>query len=583
MSFSRATRRSCVTPPGFFSVLAAFTILPMALTLPAFARQTPRQRVVSPRTPVTDTAPAAISVEDATRFLDQCTFGATQTDVAHVQTIGYSAFLDEQFAAPISNYNYLYTDHAAHGFLIRFIQNAVRKPDQLRQRIAFALSQVMVVNSKDAAFNGSDRANVMIPYQNALHKYGLGNYRDLMASMTKTAAMGTYLDMLNNAKANPTTNSRANENFSRELMQLFTLGVFQLNDDGTVKTDVGGHPLPTYSNAEVTEFARVFTGWTFGPRPGQVVTGLTDVPNYAAPMALWAPQHDTGAKTLFNGVTLPALAAGISTTTNNANLIAYGQNDLNVALDNIFAHPNLPPFVVTRLIQHLVTASPSPAYVGRVVQVFKNNGSGVRGDMKSVVKAILLDAEARDAVNARSTAGYGHWRSGVLYLTALLRQFEAQGDLYGIENWAADAGQDPMSPPNVFSFYHPDYRITAPDNLSYSAPEAMTFTTVTAIRRINFANDLIRDGKLGGAGIGVTTLVTSINIADYQNVALDTTTLINLVNQRLLHGEMSTAMRVEITNAVNAISATDTPANRLNRARTALFLTAASNEYQVER
>ena len=198
-------------------------------------------------------------------------------------------------------------------------------------------------------------------------------------------------------------------------------------------------------------------------------------------------------------------------------------------------------------------------------------------------KAVLLDAEARDAVNARSTAGYGHWRSGVLYLTALLRQFEAQGDLYGIENWAADAGQDPMSPPNVFSFYHPDYRITAPDNLSYSAPEAMTFTTVTAIRRINFANDLIRDGKLGGAGIGVTTLVTSINIADYQNVALDTTTLINLVNQRLLHGEMSTAMRVEITNAVNAISATDTPANRLNRARTALFLTAASNEYQVER
>ncbi|MBC8139419.1 MAG: DUF1800 domain-containing protein [Fibrella sp.] len=526
----------------------------------------------------------SITVPDAIRFLEQCTFGPTKSDIARVQEIGYEAFIDEQFAAPMSNYNYLYYEYGGRGLKVRFIQNAVRKPDQLRQRVAFALSQVLVVNSTDGVFDSTERVAAMLPYQNALLKQGLGNYRDLMYEITLTPAMGAYLNMLNNAKPNAATNSRPNENFARELLQLFTLGVYLLNDNGTVKTDPQGNPLPSYDNAEVTEFSRVFTGWTFAPRAGNSFNGFIYYPrNYAVPMTLWAPQHDTGAKTLLRGQTLPALGAGIPTNTNNPALKAYAQNELNVAMDNIFAHPNLPPFVVTRMIQHLVTANPSPSYINRVVQVFKNNGQNVRGDMKAVVKAILLDNEARNAIVARSTEGYGHWRSGVLYITNLLRQFEAQGDLAGIENWGTEMGQNPMSPPSVFSFYRPEYRIIALNGVPYGAPEMQTFTTATAIRRINFANNLIRNGVLTGSSLTGKTQVTSINLSDYQAIALDTTALINLVNERLLHGEMSAAMRTQVANAVNAIPVTDTAANRLSRARTALYLVAASQDYQVQR
>ena len=525
----------------------------------------------------------SISTTDAVRFLDQCTFGPTKADIDHVKQVGYSAFLDEQFAATPSNYNFtIPTSYSLSGMRVRFFQNAVRKPDQLRQRVVFALSQIMVVSGGDNVFPGELKTPAMVSYQNVLNRNAFGNYRALMTEMTLNPAMGAYLNMVNNAKANVSINSQPNENYGRELLQLFTLGVYLLNKDGSVQKDGQGNPIPTYGNAEVTQFAKVFTGWTYLPRPNVTFNGFQYSMNYNGQMALWAPQHDTTAKALLNGTTLPALGTGIPTNTNNAQLIAYAQNELTAALDNIFAHQNIAPFVALRLIQHLVTANPTPAYVQRVALAFENNGQGVRGDMKAVLKALLLDDEARNPATPDAISGYGHWRSGVLFITALLRQINAQGDLGGIESWARDFRQDVFAPPSVFSFYKPETTIQTgivPNTVFYSAPEMQTFTTETVIRRINFVNTLLF-GTIG-SGTSQFTGVTGISTADFDAVALDTTALITLVNERFLHGTMSATMQTQLTTAINALPAIET--NRLKRARTAVYLTACSNEFQVQR
>jgi uncharacterized protein (DUF1800 family) len=526
-----------------------------------------------------------ISTPEAVRFLEQCTFGPTKTDIDRVKSVGYEAFLDEQFAATPSNYNFtVYTPYSLAGMRLRFFQNAVRKPDQLRQRVAFALSQVLVVSGGDNVFPGEHKAPAVLSYYHTLLRHAFGNYRTLLMDLTLNPAMGAYLNMVNNAKGNVAQNSQPNENYARELLQLFSLGVYKLNRDGSVQTDGLGNPVPTYDNPEVTAFARVFTGWTYAPRPGRTFNGFQYSMNFTGPMALWAPNHDTGAKTLLNGIVLPALPGGIPTNTNNQQLQDYAVADLNAAIDNIFAHQNIAPFVSLRLIQHLVTANPSPAYVDRVAQKFENNGSGVRGDMKAVVKAVLLDAEARTASTASSTNGYGHWRSGILYITGLLRAMDAQGDLAGFESWARDFRQDVFAPPSVFSFYKPETRIAtgvSPNIVFYSAPEVQTLTTETAIRRINFVNTLLY-GSVGSNISGYTGVTGLANLAEFEAVALDTTALVNLVAERLLHGEMTPAMRTQITGAVNAITGT-TATDRTNRAKAALYLAFASNEYQVVR
>jgi uncharacterized protein (DUF1800 family) len=529
---------------------------------------------------------------EAVRFLEQCTFGATKADIDKVKSIGYEAYLTEQFSAPVSNYYYTaYTPYSLDGAKMRFFQNAVRGQDQLRQRLAFALSQVLVASGGDNVFPTEYKLPAMIAYQETLAKNALGNYRDMLYDMTLNPTMGAYLNMVNNAKPNVTANSQPNENYARELLQLFSLGVYKLNDDGTKQTDSNGDPVPTYGNEEVTQYARVFTGWTYSPAPNKSFTGFVYTLNFTQPMALWAPQHDTGAKTLLNGVTRPALTAGIPTNTNNTALQDYAKADLNAAIDSIFNHPNLGPFVCTRLIQHLVTANPTPGYVYRMTQVFNNNGQNVRGDMKAVVRAILMDTEARSNATAQSTDGYGHWRSGILFITNILRQLEAQGDLggtstAGIEGWAFNMRQDPMSPPSVFSFYKPETTIiTAPSGNGqtiFPAPETQTLTTESAIRRINFVHSLLFATLPMASGSSKYSAVTAINIADYEAAATNTNTLLDLVNERILHGSMSSGMRTQLATAVNATPAT-TSANITKRAKTALYLAFCSNENQVQR
>ena len=524
-------------------------------------------------------AQTPITTAQASRFLEQCTFGPTTADIQHVKDIGYSAYLDEQFAAPASNYNYtIQTQFSLSGAKLRFLQNALRKPDQLRQRIEFALSQILVASGGDNVFPGEQKLAAMVGYQNVLRRNAFGNYRTLLYEMTLDPAMGAYLNMVNNAKGNAAMNSQPNENYGRELLQLFSLGVYMLNDNGTVQKDSGGNPIPTYGNDEVTAFARVFTGWTYAPRPNVPLNGFQYNMNFTLPMALYAPNHDTGAKKLLRGTNLPAITNGQSAST-------YATDELNAAIDNIFQHPNLGPFVCTRLINHLVTANPTPEYVARVVAVFNGGNGGTRGDLKATVRAILLDSDARTPLN---TFGYGHWRSGILYMTSILRQLDAQGDLGGLEGWALNLRQDIMSPPSVFSFYKPDTTtLGLPDGLSYIAPETQGFTTESAIRRINFANQVLFTGTVS-SGTSRYTGVTGVDITPFFNVAMDTTGLIDLVSDRFLQGRMTTGLRTEIANAVNAIPTTaSTPAlvtaNQTKRARTALYLAICSQEHQVVR
>ncbi|MDQ6916709.1 MAG: DUF1800 family protein, partial [Pseudomonadota bacterium] len=328
---------------------------------------------------------------DAIRLLEQATFGPTDTLLAHVQGVGTQGFLNEQFAAPASQYpafKYVPTGQQVTFcptdpdpqcardyyslFLLQngFFQNALSASDQLRQRVAFALSQILVTSGTDI-----NLAYGMAKYQQIFLDNAFGNYEDILTKVTLSSVMGDYLNMVNNDK--PANGVSPNENYAREIMQLFSIGVFELNQDGTRILDAGGSPIPTYDQSDAIEgFAHVFTGWTYPILSG--IPAKTHNPkNFLGDMTPVDSNHDKGAKTLLNGVTLPA---GQSI-----------QSDLTNAIHNIFMHPNVGPFVGKQLIQKLVTGDPTPQYVGRVAAVFNNNGQGVRGDMKATVNAILTD------------------------------------------------------------------------------------------------------------------------------------------------------------------------------------------------
>src|SRR5579863_5902019 len=311
-------------------------------------------------------ANAQASAAAARRFLEQAAFGPTPTDASNVQTLGFQAWLTQQFnMAQVSNFNTIVSSQG--GMPAHFLTNAVTNSDQLRQRVAFARSQIFVTSLQKLIWNDN-----MVLFQNMLLADAFTNYRQIMADVTLSPAMGQYLDMANNAMGNPTQGTLANENYARELMQLFTIGTQMLNQDGSLQYDSNNLPIPTYLQPAIAEFARVYTGWTYAPPAGQPVQWGAYITSNG-PMAPYPAQHDAGSKNLLNypGVTLTVSPAGITP-----------QQDLNNALDNIFNHPNVGPFVGKQLIQHLVKSNPSPAYISRVAAAFNNNGSGIRGDMK---------------------------------------------------------------------------------------------------------------------------------------------------------------------------------------------------------
>jgi len=510
---------------------------------------------------VTSSGPSAA---DATRLLEQATWGPTPALVQHVQSLGFDGFLDEQFNAPASSYPTLplfpttrdttacpngsacqrdnYTMYPVQN---RFFVNGLYGADQLRQRVAFALHQIIVVSGVDIT-----QPSWMTPYLQTLDRDAFGSFRQLLYDITVNPAMGNYLDVNNNTKTRP------NENYAREVLQLFSIGTSRLNLDGTQQLDGAGQAIPTYDQTTVNNFARVFTGWRFAP-------GATGVPNYIDPMVVNETQHDTGSKTLLNGVTLPA---GQGTA-----------KDLADAIDNIVNDPNVGPFISKQLIQHLVTSNPSPAYVARIAAVFNGSG-GSRGDLRAVVKAILLDPEARG--DAKTDANYGRLRHPAQFILSVLRAFNARSadgtaDSDGYLNpQSVNMGMDVFRPPSVFSYFSPSGVVAGTNGVR--GPEFALFTTSTALRRINFVN------TMAFSRIAVSTNApngTSLDLSSMQALAGNPAQLVDALNAQLLHGTMSGEMRQSIIDAVSAVAST----NPLKRARTAVYLVATSSQYQVER
>ena len=491
------------------------------------------------------------SASAARRFLEQAAFGPTPTDAENVQTLGISTWIKQQFSLPVYS-QYSSVTSTQGGMPQRFLDNAVMQPDQLRQRVAFALSQIFVTSLDKLVWNAN-----MISYQQMLLANAFTNYRTIMQEVTLSPAMGQYLDMANNAKADPTAGSVANENYARELMQLFTIGTNMLNADGTLQYDSANLPIPTYSQFTVTEFARVYTGWTYHPDPGKPVTWNTYINSYGN-LVPYAPEHDSGSKQLLSGYVAPA-----GTTP---------QADLNNALNNIFNHPNVPPFVCTQLIQHLVKSNPSPAYVGRVAAVFKNNGSGVRGDMKAVITAILTDPEARaNDEGGDDQATDGHLQEPALFIAAMVRAF---GGRMTMDNYyaydLANMGQDLFNPPSVFNYYAPNSGVPG---TSLMGGEFGIYSPNNAILRANLVSNLFSQyaNPVQTYGPG-----TTVDLSGFIYLAVNPTSLVDALDLTLTHGTMPAEMKASIVAAV-----TGETGGNLRRVQRACYLILTSSYYNV--
>lgn len=539
---------------------------------------------------------------DRLRFMEQATFGPNVMTDQRIRRLGLRVWLGEQFDAPYPDANYPYpnmpqinpntdvgcplpTTDPLDAICLRdnysmylpqkwFYQQALYGNAQLRHRVAWALSQIWVVSDISDI---DTQAIWMFTYHQQLSKNAFGNYRTLMKDVTLNPLMGNYLDMIRSSRTNP------NENFAREILQLFSIGLFMLNDNGTLKLDANNNPIPTYEQAEVNNFSRVFTGWRTCENTALCPNRTEGVPNYKDPMIVTASVTDTAnTKTLlaYTGAPNPTIPACTNCTT-DANRITYANESLDKALDNIFYHPNVPPFISKQLIQHLVMSNPSPAYVGRISAVFKNNGVGVRGDLKAVVRAILLDPEARG--NVKTDPNYGKLREPVQYITNVLRQFNvrsADGTQLSdgiVNDQASNIGQDVFRAPTVFNYYAPTYVIAG---TSLSGPEFNLLTTGTSVARMNRMNTLVF-GTLAVAQPN-RPLGTSIDLSEMVALSQSDATgnrLVDTLNTKLLGGRMPTAMKNSILTAVTAVAATDPTL----RARTAIYLVTTSSQYQIQR
>ena len=505
----------------------------------------------------------------AARFLDQTSFGPTVSSIAHVQQLGLNAALQEQFNQPATALPDIPSpdptqclNNTSLCAESEWWQAILTGNDQLRQRVAFALSEIFVTSTDNP---GAGRP--MTPYMNMLAIDAFTNYRTIMQDVTLSISMGEYLNMLNSDK--PATGQIANENFPRELMQLFTTGIDVLNQDGTLKLDSSGNPIPVYTQSQVQAFARAYTGWTWANKDG---TAPNKFPNsggaYDFPMMAVDSHHDMTAKKILNGVTLPA---GQSST-----------QDLQGALDNIFNHPNVGPFVCQQLIQHLVKGHPSPAYVQRVAAVFANNGSGVRGDMMTVITAILMDSEAR-AADIDPTVDGGHLREPILYEANVVRALGFTSTntdptnlwpYMSLSGYSSNLSEHPLRSNSVFNFFPPTYVIpsTVLPGTPITAPEFALENTASVILRLSLA-DQMSQGRLSGFTANVSASSPLGLIAAKPSTG--PSDLVDTLNALFMHGQMSTQMRTAIVSAVTPLT------DNGQRVRVALYLVLSSSQYKI--
>jgi len=526
---------------------------------------TPTPAPTATPTPTPTPTPSP-SPGEASRFLTQSTFGPTSALISQVQQSGFSSFLDQQFAAPatptlaiadaLSAALPAGTDPSYPQFQDAWWYVAVKGPDQLRQRVAFALSEIMVISANGSGMYQHPEA--MATYWDLLTRDAFGNFRQLIEDVTLNPGMGDYLDMVHNDKPNPRRNTEPNENYARELMQLFTIGLYKLNQDGSRQLDINGQPIPTYDQDVVEGYAHVFTGW-YWYQTGTPTWSYAP-PNYRQAMLAFPDHHDTGPKLILNGVTLPA-----------------GQTqaqDLQAGLDAIFNHPNVGPFVAKQLIQHLVTSNPSPGYISRVASAFANNGQGVRGDMEAVLRAILLDSEARIASASNS---FGHEREALIRLANVYRAFNASSSSGKISVSSANFSfsQAPLYAPSVFNFFSPFYSQSGPiQNAGLVAPEFQITTDTTVITSANKIRSAVYQQPNPNNPDAIV-----LNLSTQTLIASNPAALVDSLNVLLMGGQMSSSMRNIVVNAVTQIPAT----SALERAQTAIHLIVTSPEFVIEK
>jgi uncharacterized protein (DUF1800 family) len=498
----------------------------------------------------------------ASRFLAQASLSSTAADITQVQSQGYSDWLDSQMALPRSTSNVAWLrskglDSATYknsqiGADQMMWRKLLSSPDPLRQRVAIALSEIMVVSVAGIA-NTFFRQFAAAAFMDILEANAFGSYRTLLEQVSTSVAMGGYLTFKGNRKANPATGSLPDENYAREVMQLFTIGLVQLNQDGSAKLGSNGQPLESYVQEDVSQLARVFTGWDV-----DVTVGTVDDPNrIVIPMVQYANRHETGAKS-FLGTTIPANTDGV--------------NSLRIALDTLMAHPNMGPFVGRQLIQRLVTSQPSPAYVSRVAGVFNNNGSGVKGDLRAVVRAVLLDTEARSEASLTDPA-FGKLREPMLRFVQWARTFgltdpSDEWKIGDLTDPATKLGQSPLRSPSVFNFFRPGY---VPPNSPIgvrTVPEFQITTESSVAGYVNFMQGAISNGVSG----------LRANYAAWTALVPDSAALLAELNTVLAAGQLSAATLAALKPALDSIN-TNTTTGINNRLYAAITLVMASPEY----
>ena len=520
----------------------------------------------SPPPPPPPPPPATISDAQASRFLAQASMGATRSEIASVKALGYGAWLDAQFALPqdtsrwdwliAKGFNDIANKNGTAGFDPAAWRKLIAAPDTLRQRVTAALSEIIVTSIDGLVNGGGWRAFSAAAWLDLLEAIAFGNLRTLLGQVSTSLPMGLYLTFKGNAKANAAAGSSPDENYARELMQLFTIGLSTLNDDGTVKL-VNGAAQDTYGQDDIAGLARVFTGWDI-----DLAGGTTDTPDHhKRPMKQVASRYETGAKT-FLGLTIPA-------NTDAAAALAQ-------ALDRLFAHPNIGSFWSRQLIQRLVTSNPSAAYVQRVAQVFANDGTGQRGNLKAVVRALLLDSEARsDAALADTKAG--KLREPILRFTAWARAFGATSpsDAWAIGNTSDPAtrlGQSPLRSPSVFNFFRPGY--VPPNsgiaNATLVAPEFQITNESSVVGYLNYMQGTVSSGR-GDVKADYSALLP---LAD------DAAALVAELDTVLAAGQLAAATRTTMVDAVTTM-AKGTDATRLSRIYAAITLVLAAPEFLV--
>jgi uncharacterized protein (DUF1800 family) len=536
---------------------------------------------------------------EAARFLNQASFGATDAEIDHVMSVGYSAWIDEQFAKPTRSHRaYWDAENAAikavdasrsagqREVLDTFYRQAVQGEDQLRGRVAYALSQIFVISMQDGAVGDNTRG--VAGYLDMLNEQAFGSYRALLEQVARHPMMGIYLSHIKNQKEDPARGRVPDENFAREVMQLFSIGLKQLEADGTPKL-VNGAAADTYTHDDIAGLAKVFTGWSWdGPdtADGRFFgwSGYQDPDRQWKPMQGYTQFHSISEKR-FLGQTVPAQGK------------ADPAASLKVALDALANHPNVGPFIGRQLIQRLVTSHPSGAYVQRVAKAFNDNGSGVRGDMKAVIRAVLLDPEARTPGDATG----GKLREPVLRLTALLRAYGATSDsgkylIGATDDPGAQLAQTPLRSPSVFNFYRPGYVPPGTESgaLGLTVPELQLTSETTVAGYANYMRAGIQNGfGLNGTDGKATRRDVQLKLDAELALADKPAELVDLVAAKLLAGQADPALKTDMVEAVSSIAIpalkpdgsnqASVDSARKNRVWLALTLACVAPEFLVQK